>query len=91
MGMSSQRHSPAALLRERYELPIVQEAGWARVHVWTGAENLAPPGIDPLTVQSVTSRDTDWSMPVHGEKVWFHNFTRQMPCWNLKQCIFYPD
>ena len=28
-------------------VPIVQEAGWAPGPVWTGAENLAPTGIDP--------------------------------------------
>jgi len=28
-------------------VPIVQEAGWASGPVWTGAENLAPPGFDP--------------------------------------------
>ena len=28
-------------------VPIVQEAGWAPGPVWTGAENLAPPGFDP--------------------------------------------
>jgi len=32
-------------------VPIVQEAGWVPVPVWTGAENLAPPGFDPRTVQ----------------------------------------
>ena len=37
---------------------IVQEAGWAPGPVWT-AENLAPPGFDPPTVQPVVSRDTD--------------------------------
>jgi hypothetical protein len=26
-------------------VPIVQEAGWAQVPVWTGEENLAPTGI----------------------------------------------
>jgi len=26
-------------------VPIVQEAGWASGPVWTGTENLAPPGI----------------------------------------------
>jgi len=34
----------------------VQEAGWASGPVWTGAENLAPPGFDPRTVQPVGSR-----------------------------------
>jgi hypothetical protein len=31
--------------RERDRVPIVQEAGWAPVLVWTSAENLAPTGI----------------------------------------------
>jgi hypothetical protein len=29
----------------KYRLSIVYEAGWAPGPVWTGAENLAPPGI----------------------------------------------
>jgi len=29
-------------------VPIVQEAGWAPGLVWTGAENLAPTGIQSL-------------------------------------------
>ena len=29
----------------KYQVPIVQEAGWAPGPVWTGAENLAPTGI----------------------------------------------
>jgi len=37
-------------------VPIVQEAGWASGLVWTGAENLAPPGLYPWTVQPVGSR-----------------------------------
>ena len=28
--------------------------------MWTGAENLAPPGFDPRTVQPVASRYTDY-------------------------------
>jgi hypothetical protein len=42
-------------------VPIVQEAGWAPGLVWTGAENLAPPGFDPWTVQTVASRYTDYA------------------------------
>jgi len=41
-------------------VPIVQEAGWASGPVWTGAENLAPPGFDPRTVQPVGSCYTDY-------------------------------
>ena len=29
--------------------------------LWTGAENLAPPGFDPRTVQPVGSRYTDYA------------------------------
>jgi len=42
-------------------VPIVQEAGWASGPVWTGAENLAPPGFDPRTVQTVGSRYADYA------------------------------
>ena len=55
--MRGQRHAPAA----PYPVPIVQEAGWASGPVWTGAENLAPPGFDPRTVQPVGSRYTDYA------------------------------
>jgi hypothetical protein len=36
---------------ERDHIPILREGGWAPGPVWTGAENLAPPGFDPRTVQ----------------------------------------
>ena len=39
--------------RKSDPVPIVQEAGWTPGPVWTGAENLAPPGFDPRTVQPV--------------------------------------
>jgi hypothetical protein len=39
-------------------VPIVQEAGWAP-GPGTGAENLAPPGFYPRTVEPVSSRYTD--------------------------------
>ena len=42
-------------------VPIVQEAGWATGPVWTGVENLAPPGFDPQTTQPVGSRYTDYA------------------------------
>jgi hypothetical protein len=43
----------------KHPVPIVQEAGWTPGPVWTGAENLALPGFDPRTVQTVASRYTD--------------------------------
>jgi hypothetical protein len=59
MGVSGQRHVPATLTPGKDLQPIVQEAGWAPGPVWTGAENLAPRGFDPRTVQPVGSHYTD--------------------------------
>ena len=42
-------------------VPIVQEAGWAPGPVWISAQNLAPSGFDPRTVQPVASRYTDYA------------------------------
>ena len=56
---AGQRHARAALPSGRDLVPIVQEAGWAPGRVWTGAENLAPLGFDPRTVQPVVNRYTD--------------------------------
>jgi hypothetical protein len=52
MGVSGQRHAPAALLPPGNgpPVPIVQEAGWASEPVWTqGLEekSFPPPGIEP--------------------------------------------
>ena len=41
-GVDGQRHAPVALPREREQLPILYEDGWAPGLVWTSAENLAP-------------------------------------------------
>jgi hypothetical protein len=43
-----QRHAPARLYPRKDPVPIVQEAGWAPGPFWTGAENLAPTGIQSL-------------------------------------------
>jgi hypothetical protein len=60
-GVRGQRHAPAALYPGKDAVPIVQETGWAPGPVWTGAENLAPPGFDPRPVQPVASRYTDYA------------------------------
>ena len=60
-------------------VPIVQEAGWAPGLVWTGAEDLTPPGFDPQTVQPVVSRYTDYATrPTSLFIGWYkiHAFTR---------------
>ena len=56
-------------------VPIVQEAGWAPGPVWTGAENLAPLGFDPWTLQSAASRYSDYATRPTGEHV-------QRLCWD---------
>ena len=48
MGLSGQRHAPAAFTPGKDAVPIVQEAGWAPGPVWVGAENLAATGIRSL-------------------------------------------
>ena len=60
--------TPRPLYPGRDPVPIVQEAGEATGPVWNGAENLAlPPGFDPLTVQPVASRYTDWAIRARTE------------------------
>ena len=54
---------PGRPTRRKEPVPIVYEAGWAPGPVWTGAENLAPPGPEPRTTQPVASRYTDWAIP----------------------------
>ena len=54
--MSRQHYTPG-----KVPVPIEQEAGWASGPVWTGVENLAPPGFDPRTVQPIDSRYTDYA------------------------------
>jgi hypothetical protein len=61
--VSGQHHAPAAFTPGKDPVPIVQEAGWAPEPVWTGAENLAPPGFDPRTFQAVVSPYTDYAIP----------------------------
>ena len=66
MGVRCQRHAPAAPYpRERPGTHCT--GGWVGLRpVWTGAENLAPPGFDPRTVQPVGSRYTDYvTRPTH--------------------------
>ena len=48
-GVRGQLHALAALYPRKEPVPIVQGARWAAGPVWTGAENLAPPGFDPRT------------------------------------------
>ena len=60
-------------------VPIVQEAGWASGPVWTGAENRAPPGFNPWTVQPVGSHCTDYTTRPMGSK-----YTSRI--WSVAKC-----
>ena len=73
-GVMSQRHAPAALYPGKEPVPIVQEAEWAPGPVWTGAENLAPPGFDPRAVQPVANRYTDYTIRPTLLQCWGPNF-----------------
>jgi hypothetical protein len=43
--------------------PVPKGAMWASEPVWKGCENLAPPGFDPRTLQTVASHYTDYAIP----------------------------
>jgi hypothetical protein len=46
-------------------VPFVQEVGWAPTPVWAGAENIAPYGFEPQTVQPAASPYTNYAIPAH--------------------------
>jgi hypothetical protein len=73
-------------------VPIVQEAGWAPEPVWTGAENLAPPGFDPRTVHPVASRYTDCATrPTQNSILLFYNLPVIAVCATDQEfpCVFF--
>ena len=53
--------------REKDQVTIVQETGWAPGPVWADAKSSPQPGSDPRTVQPLASRCTDWAIPAHPE------------------------
>jgi hypothetical protein len=66
MGVSGQRHAPAALLppRKGPPVPIVQEAGWAPEPVWTQRleeKSFAPAGDRTPIAQSIVRHHTAWA------------------------------
>jgi hypothetical protein len=65
MGVDGHTQRPGRFTPGQEALTKVQEIGWAAKPVWTGAVNLAPPGIDPRTIQPVASRYTNYTIPAH--------------------------
>jgi hypothetical protein len=56
-------------LRERDQLPIVQEAGLPQGRSRRVRRNSPPPGFSPRTVQFVASRYSDYAIPAHYHEV----------------------
>jgi hypothetical protein len=75
MGVSCQRHAPAALYLRGKDPPVptVQEAGCAPEPVWTQRleeKSSASAGdrTDRQVVQSVVRHYTDWATPAHTDR-----------------------
>ena len=64
-GLCSKQHAGLPYRQEGDPTSAVQEGGWTAGPVWTGAENIAPPGFDPLPVQPIASGYTDCGNPAH--------------------------
>ena len=64
-----QPHASAASTPGKASVPIVQEAGWAPGPVWTGAENLAPTGIEFPGRPARSQLQYRLSYPAHVELV----------------------
>jgi hypothetical protein len=73
MGVSGQRHAPAALLPpgKGPPVPIVQEAGWAPLDTEVGGKILFPrrgSNPDSPVVQPVVRHYTAWANPAPKDK-----------------------
>jgi hypothetical protein len=64
MGVGGQRHAPAALPPGMTRYPVYRRLG--RPQGWSGLvlKISPPPGFDPRIVQLVSSRYTDYAIPV---------------------------
>ena len=68
--------------RGKEPVSIVYVAGWAPEPVWTGAENLASPGFDPWTTQTVAGHYTDWAIAAGP-----HTNTRRLRTAMKQKCL----
>jgi hypothetical protein len=62
MGVGGQHHAPTALPPGKTWYPLYRRLGGPGP-VYTGVENLAPPGFNPQTIQSAASHYTDYAIP----------------------------
>ena len=65
MGVGGQRHAPTALPPGKTRYALYRRLGGPQGRSGRVRKISPPPEFDPLTVQSVASRYTDWAIPVH--------------------------
>jgi hypothetical protein len=65
MGVSGQRHAPAALPPGTTSYPLYRRLGRPQGRFERVLKISPPPGFDPRTVQPVVSRYTDYTIPAH--------------------------
>jgi hypothetical protein len=76
MGVSGQRHAPAALPPGKTRYPLYRRLGGPQGRSGQVRKISPPPGFDPPTNQSVAIRYTDWAIPAHGGK-WYSLLVRR--------------
>ena len=69
MTESDQQHSPAALFLGKRSSSYYAGGLLGPNECLDLGENLVPQGFDPWTVQSVTSRNTEYANPAHSAKL----------------------
>ena len=74
MGVGGQRHAPAALHPGKTRYPLCRKPGGSQGRSGRMRKTSPPPGFDPLTVQPVPSRYTDWAIPAQLEDILPHQF-----------------
>ena len=63
MGVSGQRHAPAALPPGKTRYPLYMRLSGPQGLSGRVPKISSPPGLDPRTVQSVASGYTNWDIP----------------------------
>jgi hypothetical protein len=65
MGVGGQRHAPAVLQPGMTRYPLYMRPGIPQGRSGRVLKISLPPGLDPRTVQLVTSRYTGYAIPAH--------------------------
>ena len=80
--MRGQPQAPAALYPGKDPVPVVHEAGWSPVPVWTGAENLATTGIRPPNRPARNQSLYPLSYGIHESTSYFGHIYLEDELWN---------